>query len=230
MELTGEQRLAAPRARVWEALNDLDVLKASIPGCEVIERGEDGALTARVVAKVGPVKATFNGRVTFDNIVEGVGYTLTGEGQGGVAGFAKGSADVSLADDGTGGTVLSYTTKAHVGGKLAQLGARLIDSTAKAMAETFFSRFAAIVVPVAAPAEAASAAAGLEDDAAIVPPAPGSMAEAAARGIVETAAPSGPATAEAAGAAGSDRLGALPPWALIVGGVVIVAAIVIAAY
>jgi carbon monoxide dehydrogenase subunit G len=218
MELIGEQRLAAPRARVWAALNDIDVLKACIPGCESLERGEDGGLTARVVAKVGPVKATFTGKVTFENVVEGVSYTITGEGQGGVAGFAKGSADVILGDDGTGGTVLGYTVHASVGGKLAQLGARLIDSTAKSMAEAFFTRFAAEVAPTEVPAPPSDGGEVTEADA--DGPAPGTLAEAAARGIVDPT--DSVAPTQSGASAATATTGGVPPWALLLGGAAIV--------
>lgn len=231
MELIGEQRLAAPRQRVWEALNDIDVLKQCIPGCESIERGEDGGLTAKVVAKVGPVKAAFSGKVRFENVVEGTSYTIVGEGQGGVAGFAKGAADVSLADDGADATRLGYTVRATVGGKLAQLGARLIDSTAKSMAEAFFARFAEIVAPGAEPRAPLDGGGELtETD--IAGHAPGTIAEAAARGIVEPAEATPPAIGAApaatAPAAGS-LTGGVPPWVLLVGGVAIVALVTLIA-
>jgi carbon monoxide dehydrogenase subunit G len=118
------------------------VLKEAIPGCQSLEKLSDTEMAGVVQAKVGPVKATFNGTVTLSNIDPPNGYTISGEGKGGVAGFAKGGADVKLADDGDGMTLLSYTVKAQVGGKLAQVGARLIDATAKQMADQFFGAFA----------------------------------------------------------------------------------------
>ena len=142
MEMSGQYRIPAPRAKVWDALNDPVVLKASIPGCQSLEKLSDTEMAATVKAKVGPVSATFNGAVTLSDIDPPNGYTITGEGKGGVAGFAKGGADVKLADDGDGMTLLSYTAKAQVGGKLAQIGARLIDATAKQMADQFFGAFA----------------------------------------------------------------------------------------
>jgi carbon monoxide dehydrogenase subunit G len=150
--MSGENRIPASRAKVWAALNDPAVLKASIPGCQSLEKLSDTEMTAVVQAKVGPVKATFNGHVTLSNIDPPNGYTIEGEGKGGVAGFAKGGADVRLADDGD-GTLLTYKVKAQVGGKLAQIGGRLIDATAKQMADQFFSAFAANVggPPPAAP-------------------------------------------------------------------------------
>ena len=154
MDMTGEFRIPAPRQRVWEALNDTDTLKASIPGCETIEKLSDTEFTAKVVARVGPVKATFAGKVTLSDLDPPQGYTISGEGSGGVAGFAKGSAKVNLAEDG-GETVLRYTVNSHVGGKLAQIGSRLIDATARKMAADFFNRFRAAVAP-----EAGAAAAG----------------------------------------------------------------------
>jgi len=142
MELKGEYRIPAPRERVWAMLNDPSVLRECIPGCESLEGSAVDGFAARVTTKVGPVKATFNGQVTLSNVKPPESYTISGEGKGGVAGFAKGGADVVLADDG-GGTLLSYTVNAQVGGKLAQLGSRLIDSTAKKLADQFFASFAA---------------------------------------------------------------------------------------
>jgi carbon monoxide dehydrogenase subunit G len=141
MELRGEYRIAAPRARVWAMLNDADVLRGCIPGCESLEGTPQDGFSARVTTKVGPVKATFSGAVTLSNVNAPESYTITGEGKGGVAGFAKGGADVHLAEDG-GDTVLTYLVNAQVGGKLAQLGGRLIDSTAKKLADQFFACFA----------------------------------------------------------------------------------------
>jgi len=141
MEMSGEKRIDAPRNKVWAALNDPEILKASIPGCQELEKVSDTEMKAKVIAKVGPVKATFNGDVTLSNIDAPSSYTISGEGKGGVAGFAKGGADVSLEEDGH-ATILRYTAKAQVGGKLAQLGARLIDATAKQMAADFFRSFA----------------------------------------------------------------------------------------
>ncbi len=149
MEMTGEYRIAAPRDKVWAALNDPEILKASIPGCQELEKRSDTEMAAKVVTKIGPVKATFLGEVTLTNINPPVSYTISGEGKGGVAGFAKGGADVALEEDGD-GTLLRYTAKAQVGGKLAQLGARLIDATAKQMADQFFGAFAARVGGAAA--------------------------------------------------------------------------------
>ena len=144
MQLTGEYRIPAPRERVWEMLNDPDVLRASIPGCQSLEAEGSDKFKAKVTAKVGPVKATFNGEVTLEDLNPPESYRIVGEGKGGVAGFAKGGADIQLAEDGE-ETLLSYQVEAQVGGKLAQIGNRLIDSTARKMADDFFSRFVAIV-------------------------------------------------------------------------------------
>jgi hypothetical protein len=140
MDMTGQYRIPAPREQVWAALNDPATLKASLPGCESLEKVSDQEFAATVVAKVGPVKAKFNGNVTLSNLNPPESYTISGEGKGGAAGFAKGGADVRLTEDGD-ITVLTYTAKADVGGKLAQLGSRLIDGTAKKMADEFFDNF-----------------------------------------------------------------------------------------
>ncbi len=140
MEMSGEHRIPAPRQKVWDAINDAETLKKSIPGCQELEKLSDTEMKAKVLAKVGPVKATFTGHVTLSDIVEPESCRISGEGKGGVAGFAKGGADVSLEEDGH-DTILRYEVKAQVGGKLAQLGARLIDATAKQMADQFFTAF-----------------------------------------------------------------------------------------
>ncbi|MBL8628755.1 MAG: carbon monoxide dehydrogenase subunit G [Rhodospirillaceae bacterium] len=140
MDMKGESFIALPRLTVWEALNDLDVLKAAIPGCEAINRLSPTEIEATVTAKIGPVKASFKGMVTLSDIDAPNGYTIRGEGKGGAAGFAKGGAKVRLTDA-PGGTTLSYDVDASVGGKLAQIGARLIDSTAKKLADDFFQKF-----------------------------------------------------------------------------------------
>ena len=144
MDMTGEFRIPAPRQRVWEGLNDPQILKECIPGCQTIEKVSDTEFAAKVLAQVGPVKANFAGKVTLSDLDPPQSYTIAGEGSGGVAGFAKGSAKVNLAEDG-GATLLHYTVQAHVGGKLAQIGSRLIDSVARKMAENFFTRFGAAV-------------------------------------------------------------------------------------
>ncbi|WP_305987392.1 carbon monoxide dehydrogenase subunit G [Roseibium sp. MMSF_3544] len=144
MDMNGSHRIPAKREAVWEALNDPEILKACIPGCESLEKTSDTEMNAQVTTKIGPVKAKFKGAVTLENLKPPESYTITGEGKGGVAGFAKGSADISLAEEGD-ETVLTYEAMAQVGGKLAQLGSRLIDSTAKKMAGEFFDKFAELV-------------------------------------------------------------------------------------
>ena len=152
MELKGEYRIPAPREQVWGMLNDPAVLRECIPGCESLDGSAEEGFAARVTTKVGPVKATFNGEVKLSNVNPPESYTISGEGKGGVAGFAKGGADVHLAENG-GETVLSYAVNAQVGGKLAQLGSRLIDSTAKKLADQFFSCFSEMAgAPAAAEA------------------------------------------------------------------------------
>ena len=144
MEMTGERRIPASRQQVWDALNDPEVLKQCIAGCEELEKTSDTAFSARVTSRVGPVTAKFTGKVELSDVDPPNGYTISGEGQGGVAGFAKGGAKVQLADDG-GGTLLTYEANGTVGGKLAQIGSRLIDSTARKMADDFFDKFAEAV-------------------------------------------------------------------------------------
>jgi carbon monoxide dehydrogenase subunit G len=172
MEMTGEYRIPAQRDTVWRALNDPEVLRACIPGCQELTKTSDETMNAKVVAKVGPVKATFVGDVTFSNVNAPESYTISGEGKGGVAGFAKGGADVRLAADGD-DTILTYDVKAQVGGKLAQLGSRLIDTTAKKMADDFFGAFAAQLsgdkptmasAPLTTPADAETADAAATEE------------------------------------------------------------------
>ncbi len=146
MDMTGEYRIPAPRDKVWAALNDPEMLKAALPGCESLERRSDHEFAAVVIAKVGPVKAKFNGNVALSNLNPPESYTIAGEGKGGAAGFAKGGAEVHLTEDG-GVTILRYTAKADVGGKLAQLGSRLIDGTAKKLADEFFDNFRRLLTP-----------------------------------------------------------------------------------
>src|SRR5215472_19022194 len=155
MDMTGERRISAPRQAVWQALNDPAVLKASIPGCESLEKLSDTDMKATAAVKIGPISARFSGTVHLSDIDAPNGYTIGGEGQGGVAGFAKGGAKVRLEDVGT-ATLLRYEVHAQVGGKIAQLGARLIDATAKQMADAFFERFSNEVAPPPAPMAAAA--------------------------------------------------------------------------
>lgn len=201
MELTGECRIAASRERVWEALNDPETLKSTIPGCTALEAVGDDSFTASVTAKVGPVKAKFQGQVTLSDIDPPNGYTIQGEGKGGPAGFAKGGAKVWLEADGD-GTLLHYEVTANVGGKLAQIGSRLIDSTARKLSGEFFESFAKL-------AEAGSEAEGAAPAAS--EPAPSSRA--ATTDIEPTA------TAEPTTGSG------LPTWVWLGGLIVVVVAV-----
>ena len=140
VNMDGEERIDAPIGKVWEALNDPEILKACIPGCESLDKKSERELAATVALKIGPIKARFNGEVELKNLKPPHSYTIEGEGKGGIAGFAKGGADVALKEDGD-GTILSYTAKADVGGKMAQLGSRLIQSTSKKLAAQFFADF-----------------------------------------------------------------------------------------
>jgi len=144
MEMNAERRISANKEKVWEALNDIETLKSSIPGCDVMDAISDTSFNAQITAKVGPVKAKFKFDVTLTDIDAPNSYTINGQGQGGAAGFANGSAAVSLREDGD-ETILTYHAKAKVGGKLAQLGSRLIDGTAQKMADEFFGTFSKIV-------------------------------------------------------------------------------------
>lgn len=169
MELSGNHRIDAPRDRVWAALNDPQVLKEAIPGCEEVEKVSDTEFTAKVRAKVGPVSAKFAGAVILSDLNPPESYRIAGEGKGGAAGFARGGANVRLEED-SGATVLHYDVDAKVGGKLAQVGSRLIKGTAEKMANDFFARLSAAVEnhgkPAGAPREAAGApgAAGKDAD------------------------------------------------------------------
>lgn len=138
MDMSGEKRVPAPRETVWKALNDPEVLKEAIPGCESVEKKSDTEFSAKVALAIGPVKARFNGEVTLRDLNPPESYTLSGQGSGGVAGFGKGEAKVSLREEGE-ETVIAYQVHASVGGKLAQVGQRLIDSTAKKLADKFFT-------------------------------------------------------------------------------------------
>ncbi len=146
MDMTGERLIPAPRQKVWDALNDPAVLRACIPGCESLEQTGENELRATAAVKIGPISARFNGKVQLTDLDPPNSYRISGEGQGGVAGFAKGGADVHLTDQGS-DTLLRYNVNAQVGGKIAQLGARLIDATSKQMADLFFNRFSQAVAP-----------------------------------------------------------------------------------
>ncbi len=148
MKMTGEVTLLARREVVWAKLNDDAVLKACIPGCEILTKDDDQHFSAVAKIKLGPVKATFRGKIELRDIDPPNGYHIVGEGEGGIAGFAKGGAKVRLSDAPDGGTVLSYDVDAQVGGKLMQLGSRLIDSAAKKLADEFFANFGKAVAEV----------------------------------------------------------------------------------
>lgn len=163
MDMTGEERIAQSRAVVYAALNDPEILRQCLPGCQSLEKTSDTGMEATVGLAVGPIKATFKGAVTLSDLDPPRGYRISGEGKGGAAGFAKGHATVTLVEDG-GGTLLRYAVHVDVGGKLAQLGGRLIDSTARKLSAEFFTRFGALVgtaepVPVVVEAVAVPASA-----------------------------------------------------------------------
>ena len=171
MKLSDQIRIEAPREQVYAALNDLEILRKSIPGCEQIEQISKTELIATAVIKIGPIKAKFKGQVTLSDLNPPESYTISGEGKGGTAGFAKGDAKISLEEDG-GATILRYEVQADVGGKLAQLGGRLIEGTAKKLAGDFFNSFSdAVAGPAEEVAEVAvPAATGAEAGIGGVPP------------------------------------------------------------
>lgn len=173
MKLTAEQRIAAPRQRVWEGLNDPEILRASIPGCQSLDKVADDRFTATMEVKAGPIGARFKGAVSLTDLDPPNGYTLLLEGSGGIAGSMKGSAKVHLSDT-SGGTLISYDVEAQVGGRMAQLGGPIIDATAKQLADRFFSRFGEVVAGGAAPGEKTLGAAGAS---AAVASAPANTAE-----------------------------------------------------
>lgn len=158
MELTGDILIAAPRDKVWAGLNDPEVLTRCIPGCEGMEVKSPTERTARVAVKVGPVRARFVGHIRMEDVRVNEGCTLHFEGSGGAAGMARGHSKVALVDDPAGGTRLNYTTQAAIGGKLGQVGGRMIDAAAKQMADQFFTAFNGQMTGAAAPAPAAEAA------------------------------------------------------------------------
>ena len=180
MELAGEQKIAASREKVYEALNDPEILKQCIPGCKSLNKTSDTEMDAEVGLKVGPVKASFKGSVTLSNLNPPTSYTITGEGKGGAAGFAKGGADVELLEDGA-GTILKYDVKAQLGGKIAQLGSRLVDSTARKLSGDFFKKFGELVESGEAPPEEAVSEA-VETETATTTAAPAPAAHEGAKG------------------------------------------------
>jgi carbon monoxide dehydrogenase subunit G len=147
MNMKGEVALPADRQKVWEALNDPQILKVCIPGCQSLEKTTDTSFAAVAKMKIGPVSATFKGNVELKDLDPPNGYRIEGSGQGGIAGFANGAATVKLSDQPGGGTLLGYDVEANVGGKIAQMGSRLIDGVAKSMADKFFANFAEAVKP-----------------------------------------------------------------------------------
>jgi hypothetical protein len=176
MQMNGQQQIAAPRARVWEALNDPAVLAQCIPGCQSLERDGDNRFVAAAEVKIGPIGARFKGNVALSDLDAPNGYTITGSGNGGIAGSAKGGAKVRLADAPGGGTLVTYDVDAEVGGRMAQLGGPIIDATAKNLAAKFFSKFGEVVGDSAAPTQAPAAPAALAD----APAQPASVAASAA--------------------------------------------------
>jgi len=181
MEMTGEQRIDAPRDRVWAALNDPEVLKQCIPGCQSLEKLDDDRMRAVAAVKVGPIGARFTGEVTISELDPPNGYRIAGEGQGGVAGFAKGEARVQLAEDGPTATRLNYEVSAQVRGRLAQLGGPIIDATANQITMAFFRKLSDVVAP-AVPAAGPGSAAEMVQARQAPAPAPGVAARAAASG------------------------------------------------
>lgn len=165
MQMTGEQRIGASRQKVWEALNDPAVLAQCIPGCQSLEKESDHGFVAVAEVKIGPIGARFKGNVQLSDLDPPHGYTITGSGNGGIAGSAKGGAKVRLSDDGAGGTIISYDVQAEVGGRMAQLGGPIIDATAKQLAGKFFAKFGEVVsgggAAQPAPAKAAGTKAGV---------------------------------------------------------------------
>lgn len=214
MELTGERTIQAPRETVFAALNDPDILRQSIPGCESLEKTSDQSFDAVVTLKVGPVKAKFKGSVTLDDLNPPESYSLVGEGKGGAAGFASGKADVRLQEDGA-GTLLTYKVQANLGGKIAQLGSRLVQGTANKLSGEFFSRFGELVDQKADSATETAADTGES----ATEPAPASSTAATAGPSAPTTAAKSPATAG----------GGSPTWLWwAVGGVVLMVVIAFA--
>lgn len=168
MKMTGEQKIAAPRQKIWDALNNPAVLQQSIPGCQSLEAQGQGRLAGVLTVKIGPIGARFAGLVTLSDLDPPNGYTITGEGQGGMAGSARGGAKIRLIEA-PGGTLLSYEAEAEVGGRLAQLGGPIIDAAAKQLAGKFFEQLGAAVAPQAASAPASSKAAAQAAPAAMAP-------------------------------------------------------------
>ncbi len=223
MEMTGENRVPAPREVVWQALNDPEILKQSIPGCEEIEQTSPTEFTAKVTAKVGPVKARFGGKVTLSDLDPPSSYKISGEGQGGAAGFAKGGAEVRLEPDGD-HTILRYTVQAAVGGKLAQIGSRLIEGTARKMADDFFARFAeAVVARAAVSGAAAAASAAMETPPTAAEPVPSPIPPVAPGSVAASPSP----TPRPVKPAASGEPGGVKPLVWVAGLIIIVIALLL---
>lgn len=236
MDITGEYLIPTDRETVWKAINDPQLLKACIPGCQELEEtdeGEGGGYAAKVQAKIGPVKAVFNGHVRLEDVVVPESYTIIGEGKGGAAGFAKGNAKVHLEAVDAGNTKLTYTADAQVGGKLAQLGSRLIQGTARKYADDFFANLTARIAPQEAePAATTGMGVGTGDAGAPKEPHP-AQATAAERagGQAAAASPEQPLAAHAAASATAGRAatgqGGLPRWMWWAGGAVLALVIIL---
>ena len=235
MDMTGDYLIQAPRRRVWDALIDPDVLKQCIPGCETVEQTSETTFSAKVTAKVGPVKAKFSGNVTLSDMNPPESYTISGEGKGGAAGFAKGGARVHLAEEGD-GTRLRYTVEANVGGKLAQLGARLIQGTARKMADDFFGRFSQVVAGVEAPPTTVAGAPAEPEPAPQPPePAPEPPPDPAPAQSAPPPAAEVPPTPASPPAAGHDHEeahppatgGGIPSWVWVIGVIAIAAVLIV---
>jgi len=227
MEINGSQSIGAPRQQVWDALNDPVILKACLPGCESVERVSPEEFRVIMAAAIGPLRARFNGKLQMTESRPPESCLMTFEGQGGVVGFGKGSSSVSLAETAD-GTTLSYTANAQVGGKLAQVGSRLIDSVARKMAEDFFSALRRQLVPAEAPVAPAAEVPALDSSAAVVPPA---TVAAPAAHTGTTAAVQRPATPVAQAPQGAP-VALVPAWwlaiAVVLGAVVSLAGVAVA--
>ncbi|MDB5407240.1 MAG: hypothetical protein JWL84_2152 [Rhodospirillales bacterium] len=221
MDMTGEYRIPAARQHVWEALNDPTILSQCIPGCEEIVKLSDVEWTAKVVAKVGPVKAKFGGKVILSELDPPNGYKITGEGTGGAAGFAKGGATVKLVDIAE-GTLLSYVVQANVGGKLAQIGSRLIDGASRKMADEFFAKFASVVGASGA-GTMAPAAAPSPEPAAVGMSSPEVVAAPVAEPVPASPPPPRPAPPPPSTAAAAPARSGLSPVTWVIGLAVVVA-------
>lgn len=229
MQFTGEYDIAATREAVWDGLNDPEILKQCIPGCDEIIKESDTAMSAKVTAKVGPVKAKFSGAVTLEDLVPPESYRIVGEGKGGPAGFAKGGAAVQLTEI-EGGTRLNYTVDANVGGKLAAIGARLIEGTAKKMADEFFGTFKGIVeTPAAAsaPTDDVEAPAAARDEPMETASVPGPAAEPAPEPAPAAAQEPEPTSPPTPAEPEQSESGGVPMWVWVVGLIIVLGVLII---